>query len=694
MGSLAGVSTSPTDATTSATDDTTSPPELNDTDYYNHVLHLPGPEAQTALQRDLLAKAASLGIKLPEHMLSTDQKRNTSSAESQGSTIATYHARTFSSTSSASASTALTSRSLLVDNNDSEASLKVGSAKRAKNTSFTYYDRYLTQIDPNLDQPKFLKSHSVELPDNSAQSLFSVSTRRSFINIKDGLRRIRRKKKAASGLDRPIACICCRDDFDKSSSSYGLPCGHAYCGQCLRVVVQQAATDESKFPPRCCTQPIPSSILKDLLTPEERHLFLKAVRQFITPWDARIFCPNTACSEFIPPRSKLDPKHPFDVECRNCDTRVCIMCKRNAHPIGKECPEDWELNEVLKMGEKSGWRRCYKCRALVELAQGCTHMTCRCKAQFCYICGAIWNLTVGCPNFCDGTEELERRQIEEQARTAELDAEKAARDAAAAAEAAQTAEAERRMREHPAFLALQADVLAQRQRFQDFVNEKRWHMEMRHGEKKAATVARHTDQTEKMEERHAKTASHLDERQIEAEMELRMTLQQSENSVKIRLKHMEAYCEGLGHGLDSELPKRVVTERDLQELGQQYNLRDGMARLHQSKINVLRDRQAKRMEELLERQANELEKLADRKEQELEALASDFAQEEDELAQVFSERKRMMLRVWSLRLEVLRNELEDKDGLAYVAVGFPPWNGDYSIRDDAAHLVAIAASCS
>ncbi|KAG7136720.1 hypothetical protein HYQ45_005880 [Verticillium longisporum] len=204
MGSLAGVSTSPTDATTSATDDTTSPPELNDTDYFNHVLHLPGPEAQTSLQRDLLAKAASLGIKLPEHMLSTDQKRNTSSAESQGSTIATYHARTFSSTSSASASTALTSRSLLVDNNDSEASLKVDSAKRAKNTSFTYYDRYLTQIDPNLDQPKFLKSHSVELPDNSAQSLFSVSTRRSFINIKEGLRRIRRKKKTASGLDRPM----------------------------------------------------------------------------------------------------------------------------------------------------------------------------------------------------------------------------------------------------------------------------------------------------------------------------------------------------------------------------------------------------------------------------------------------------------------------------------------------------------
>ncbi|KAM0273939.1 hypothetical protein ACHAQH_008111 [Verticillium albo-atrum] len=354
----------------------------------------------------------------------------------------------------------------------------------------------------------------------------------------------------------------------------------------------------------------------------------------------------------------------------------------------------WELNEVLKMGEKSGWRRCYKCRALVELAQGCTHMTCRCKAQFCYICGAIWNATIGCPNFCDGIEELERRHTEEQARNAQLEAEKAARNAAAEAEAARVAEAERRMREHPQFLALQTEVLAQRQRFQDYANEKRWHMEMRHGEKKAATAARHTDQTEKMEERHVKTASHLDERQVEAEMELRTTLQQSENSVKIRLKHMEAYCDSLGHNPDSELPKRVVTERDLRELGQQYNLRDGMARLHQSKINVLRDRQAKRMEELLERQAKELEKLADRKEQEVEALAREFAQEEDELSQVFSERKRMMLRVWSLRLEVLRTELQEKDGLTYAAVGFPAWHGDYGLREDTAHAGAAVSSCS
>ncbi|KAM0273938.1 hypothetical protein ACHAQH_008110 [Verticillium albo-atrum] len=204
MGSLEGISAPQADAVPSATDDTTSPPELYDADYFNIVLHLSGPEAQASIQRDLLAKAASLGIKLPEHMLPTDQKRHTSSAESQGSTITTYHARTFSSTSSASASTTLTSRSILAGTNDSEASLKGASSKRPKHTSFTNYDRYLSQIDPNLDQPKFLNSQSIELLDNSAQSLFSVSTRKSFINIKEGLRRIRRRKKTANGLDRSM----------------------------------------------------------------------------------------------------------------------------------------------------------------------------------------------------------------------------------------------------------------------------------------------------------------------------------------------------------------------------------------------------------------------------------------------------------------------------------------------------------
>lgn len=441
-------------------------------------------------------------------------------------------------------------------------------------------------------------------------------------------------------------------------------------------MINQATTDESKMPPRCCTQPIPGSIIKCLLVRDDQQSFLKSVQQFSTPWEKRIFCPNPSCNEFIPPRPKPDPKHPFDVICRECRTRVCTMCKMRAHPLGQDCPNDLQLDQVLRIGEKSGWRRCYKCRTLVELTQGCTHMTCRCKAQFCYICGAIWDPTIGCPNICNGEEELERRRREEAEREAELEAEKAAQEAADAAAQVERQEAEKRTEASPEFMDLKKQQEAEMQRFWDFERRTKMIMWTRHNERKVALNEKYSDQTEKMRERHAKTEQHLEERQIAAEIELRASLEQAEKSIRIRVKHMEAYCKALGRTSasgDVNMPPRVVTERHLRELGQQHNTLEGMARLHQARINVLRDRQAKRMEELLERQEKELEKLDEKREEDIEDLAAEFAHEEDRLTRVFAERKARLVRRWELAGEILRVQMEAKDGVTYAALPTPAW---------------------
>lgn len=431
------------------------------------------------------------------------------------------------------------------------------------------------------------------------------------------------------------------------------------------------------MPPRCCTQPIPANTVQGLLTRENQQAFLKAVVQFSTPWESRIFCPNSSCGEFVPRRHKVDPKQPFNVTCHQCKTRVCVMCKRNAHPVGRDCPEDWELEQVLKMGEKSGWRRCYKCRNLVELAQGCTHMTCRCKAQFCYICGGVWDSTVGCPNVCNGEEELERRRLEEEERKTELEAEKAAQEAAAAADAVERLEAEERTWNHPAVKSTVEEQTEEKKRFDSFELVMRSAMQTRHTAKKVAMVEKQSDQEEKMKDRHAKTAAQLEDRQVAAEMELRATLDQSERSVRIRLKHMEAYCDGLGRNNTSlEMPHRTVTERDLRELGQQYNLRDNIERLHESKINVLRDRQAKRMEELLERQDAELDKLRAKRQEELEDLAAQFAHETDQIQALVASRKTRLQHRWKLAIEILCKELGESDGLKYAQIPSPGWTRD------------------
>ncbi|KAL2757850.1 hypothetical protein ACRALDRAFT_1074716 [Sodiomyces alcalophilus JCM 7366] len=663
------------DMDTLASADAPELPELIVSEYIRQVLQLPDLEAQESFEADLFSKAASWDIPLPNPVFvfpPDEQKRNTGT-ESQVSTVATSYTRTFSSVSCGSASTALTSPSATEDLHDAEVLRgSSSSSKPSRTPSFTHYDKYLAQVESNPGQhkPKYPESQTPRSPVDSVQSLFSVSSRKNYFGIMNGMRKIRWGKRHSFELNRPIACVRCQENFTKTSGQHALPCGHSYCTECLRLLVRQATMDESKFPPQCCTQPITSSTLKAALSREDSRDFLRAVQQFSTPWESRVFCPNAACGEFIPRRGhgKTEPQPPRDVVCSECGTGVCVTCKSHSHAFGQECPEDWELGRVPK-AEKPRWMRCQKCkcRALVELGHDCTHTTCRCEAQLCYACGVVWKPSTGRPGMCHGTGELERRRVEEEeqgeARHAPFEVAERARGTANV----EIDPVEKWLREPGEFTRLRRDLEDQRRRFRAFMDRKKAEMGERHEEERRKVTAKYADQAEKMRERHDKTATQLEERQIEAEMEMRATLEQEQKSVLIRLRHMEAYCDGLGHSPESGLPPRAVTERDLRELGQQYNLRDGMARLHESKINVLREKQAKRMGDLVARQEEEVDKFEADRDRALEALAATVALEEDELARVFRRRELEVRRLWQVRFDILRKELERRHGVAYGA---------------------------
>lgn len=168
-----------------------TPPELRDVDYLNQVLRL-SPEKTEAYLDELIMKAKNLGIAVsrPSSPDSMDDKRNPSGAESS-ITVDTNHARTASTGSHGSASTNLTTHSSNIDYPEHLG--RIITRKRSRTPTFAQYENYLAQVDPTLNQPKFMSPSTTET--ESAPSLFSVSTSRSYISLKRGLSKLRRRRR-------------------------------------------------------------------------------------------------------------------------------------------------------------------------------------------------------------------------------------------------------------------------------------------------------------------------------------------------------------------------------------------------------------------------------------------------------------------------------------------------------------------
>ncbi|OOO04983.1 Zinc finger, C6HC-type [Aspergillus oryzae] len=173
-----------------------------------------------------------------------------------------------------------------------------------------------------------------------------------------------RQKDAMERLSRPkLQCCICFERYE-SSDIIRLECGDLYCTDCLKSLFMRATKDEQLFPPRCCRQYIPLSLITKQMTTEEKDAFQRAKIEFST--SNRTYCSNTVCGRFIIPSNIFSEQAKYD------------------------CPEDAALQEMLKLSTSQGWQRCLSCKAMVELTVGCYHMTCNCKAEFCYLCGKKW----------------------------------------------------------------------------------------------------------------------------------------------------------------------------------------------------------------------------------------------------------------------------------------------------------------
>ena len=186
-------------------------------------------------------------------------------------------------------------------------------------------------------------------------------------------------------------CCACQDTksyFDVIKA----PCGDEYCRDCLRELFEASYTDETLFPPRCCRQTIPIDNPEIILALGKALTAKYESRRIEVETKDRTYC--TICSTFIPPTAI----HDKSAQCPACSFYTCSTCKHAAHR--GPCPDDPGDEQVLELARQEGWQRCNNCNRVIELNHGCFHMTCNCRAEFCYLCALPWK-TCTCPQWHD-----------------------------------------------------------------------------------------------------------------------------------------------------------------------------------------------------------------------------------------------------------------------------------------------------
>jgi hypothetical protein len=172
-------------------------------------------------------------------------------------------------------------------------------------------------------------------------------------------------KKAPQRNDVSVECTSCFEEFPKPETAK-LPCTHSYCKPCLTTLVTTALQNEQSYPPKCCLTEIPLQIVLLPLNTQQREAYREKAAEYLTPATERWYCPNASCLKWIAP-GKIQPKRHLNQKCPHCATKICSICRGTAHSRSTDCPQDFGLEATISLAEQEGWRRCFKCRTMVEV---------------------------------------------------------------------------------------------------------------------------------------------------------------------------------------------------------------------------------------------------------------------------------------------------------------------------------------
>lgn len=205
-------------------------------------------------------------------------------------------------------------------------------------------------------------------------------------------------------------CSICLEDINVSQMHEILTCRHRFCFPCMSQHVEVKLTHGCvpSCPHEGCNIKLTVDGCKQFLSSKWVEVWTKRLEEAAIPESDKVYCPYPNCSALMTlsgidrSRQACSSSHPFPTaigctECKQCHKLFCIECRVPWH-IGISCQEYQRRAPQLHsvdakfhlLAKNSRWKRCIKCKHMIELAEGCNHMTCRCGFEFCYVCGAEW----------------------------------------------------------------------------------------------------------------------------------------------------------------------------------------------------------------------------------------------------------------------------------------------------------------
>jgi len=191
-----------------------------------------------------------------------------------------------------------------------------------------------------------------------------------------------------------FACIICIESKPTSSASPTISrsCSHRsnVCKPCLQICIEAAlpskTTTASSPPPKC--PECPSEITFEYVQKEFPALASAysdyLLRTYLLSIPEYRPCLKSSCPGGQLHSSKSE--QPI-VTCPLCSEKSCFTCRIPWH-ASRTCAEvkneDRANEELLERMTKV----CPGCGARVEKVDGCDHMTCRCKSEWCWLCRA------------------------------------------------------------------------------------------------------------------------------------------------------------------------------------------------------------------------------------------------------------------------------------------------------------------